>query len=144
MRILYVILFCIFNTCGLFARNEDVVVSSYSHLVRVSIVKTSGSHLSPISAFVSSPIMGKISNTGVPGDGISDTIVGVPRLIGENLAMLVFDIDTPTPSTKARTVHITNGLGYDRTMDCGPNFHFQEAIPLNPAADTVISIIITD
>lgn len=142
-KFIYTVLFCILNIYSLFAIENVDEMDSYPYTVRVSIVKTPGSHISVVSAVVTSPISGVIANGGEVGSGISDSVVGVPTLIGPNLAMLAFDFEAPMPGPN-RTLHVTNSLGYDKYINCGGTYHFQDAVPLNPSGDTVIAIFVTD
>lgn len=138
------ILLGIFNIINLSARDsEEIEKVTDANLVRVTILKTAGSHISPVSAYVTSPISGYISTMGEVGSGTSNSVVGTPVLIGNNLVMLSFDFNAPMPGN-SRTLHITNGLGYDKFVNCGMTYHFQDAVPLNPNGETVIGIYVTD
>lgn len=141
------ILLGIFNVINLSARDsEDIEKVADANLVRVTILRTPGPHISPVTAYVSSPVSGLISTIGEVGSGDSSSVVGTPNvLIGNNLVMLVFDFKTPLPSTSnSFTLHVTNGLGYDKYITCGTTYHFQDAVPLNPNGDTVIAIYVSD
>lgn len=145
LRYLLLILLAI-GTVKIAAKDIEVEELNYTNLLRISILKITSSHTAPVNAYVSSPISGEISTMGETGGDVQSSIVGVPKmLIGNNLVMLVFDFKTPLPGgTSAFTLHVTNGLGYDKYITCGPIYHFQDAVPLNPNGDTVIGIFVTD
>lgn len=89
---------------------------------------------------VSSPVRGIISNY----NGIN-SIVETPVIIGPNLVMLSFRISGPFESgVHYRSLHITNSLGYDKIVKISSIDTFQDVIPLDPNATTVITIMITD
>ena len=137
--ILFIYMVC--HLLHVYAGNlENKINSSYPHLVRVSMIKTLGSHQTPVTIEVSSPVRGIISNY----NGIN-SIVETPVIIGPNLVMLSFRISGPFESgVHYRSLHITNSLGYDKIVKISSIDTFQDVIPLDPNATTVITIMITD
>ena len=92
------------------------------------MIKTLGSHQTPVTIEVSSPVRGIISNY----NGIN-SIVETPVIIGPNLVMLSFRISGPFESgVHYRSLHITNSLGYDKIVKISSIDTFQDVIPLDP------------
>lgn len=137
--ILFIYMVC--HLLHVYAGNlENKINSSYPHLVRVSMIKTLGSHQTPVTIEVSSPVRGIISNY----NGIN-SIVETPVIIGPNLVMLSFRISGPFESgVHYRSLHITNSLGYDKIVKISSIDTFQDVIPLDPNATTVMTIMVTD